>query len=138
MWVRAGGLPERNVVLFDYAPSRSAETAKRLLAGFNGILLTDGYDAYDSVAKAQSLVHAGCLIHARRYFKDVTKAQPEASGRAHIALDYIGKLYEIERDLRQRNVVPTADKLLEVRQLKSAPIMIQFKAWLDYMTANAP
>jgi len=138
MWVRAGGLPERNVVLFDYAPSRSAETAKRLLAGFNGILLTDGYDAYDSVAKAQSLVHAGCLIHARRYFKDVTKAQPEASGRAHIALDYIGKLYEIERDLRQRNVVPTADKLLEVRQLKSAPIMIQFKAWLDDLAPKLP
>jgi len=138
MWVRAGGLPERTVVLFDYAPSRSAETAQRLLVGFNGILLTDGYDAYDSVANAQSLVHAGCLIHARRYFKDVTKAQPEASGRAHIALEYFGKLYEIERDLRQRKVVPTANEWLEVRQQKSAPIMNEFKAWLDDLAPKLP
>ena len=131
MWVRAGGSPERNVVLFDYAPSRSAETAKRLLLGFKGILLTDGYDAYDNVATAQSLVHAGCLVHARRYFKDVIKAQPEASGRARIALDYIGKLYDVERELRQRKVVPTADEWLDVRQQKSAPIMNEFKSWLD-------
>jgi hypothetical protein len=62
-------------------------------------LLTDGYDAFDSVAKARNLVRAGCLAHARRYFKDVIKVQPEASRRAHIALDYIGKLYEIEREL---------------------------------------
>jgi hypothetical protein len=37
MWVRAGGLPERKVLLFDYASSRNTETAKRLLLGFKGI-----------------------------------------------------------------------------------------------------
>jgi hypothetical protein len=41
MWVRAGGVPERKVLLFDYAPSRSAEVGKRLLLDFKGILLTD-------------------------------------------------------------------------------------------------
>jgi hypothetical protein len=104
MWVRADGLPQRNVVLFDYAASRSNETAKRLLVGFKGILLTDDYDAYDSVAEAQSLVHSGCLIHGRRYFKDVTKAKPEASGHAHTALDYIGKLSMQRIDLFRRKL----------------------------------
>jgi hypothetical protein len=61
----------------------------------------------------------------------VTKAQPQASGRARIALDYIGKLYDVERELRQRKVVPTADEWLDVRQQKSAPIMNEFKGWLD-------
>jgi transposase len=138
MWVRAGGSPERKVLLFDYAPSRSAEVAKRLLLGFKGILLTDGYEAYNGVAEAQSLVHAGCLAHARRYFKDVTKAQPEASGRAHIALDYIGKIYDVERELRQRKALPTADEWLEARQQNSAPIMIEFKAWLDDLAPKLP
>jgi transposase len=138
MWVRAGGLPERKVLLFDYAPSRSAETAKRLLLGYKGILLTDGYEAYNNVAKAQSLVHAGCMAHARRYFKDVTKAQPEASRRAHIALDYIGKLYAIERDLRQRTVPAPVNEWLDERQKKSAPIMIEFKAWLDDLAPKLP
>jgi transposase len=138
MWVRAGGLPERKVLLFDYAPSRSAEIAKRLLLGFKGILLTDGYEAYDSVAEAQNLVHAGCLAHARRYFKDVTKVQPEVSGRANIALDTIGKLYDIERELRQREIVPTVDEWLDARQQKSAPIMTEFKVWLDDLAPNLP
>jgi transposase len=31
MWVRAGGFPERKVLLFDYASSRSAEVGNRLL-----------------------------------------------------------------------------------------------------------
>ena len=133
MWMRAGGSPERKVLLFDYAPSRSAEVAKRLLLGFKGILLTDGYEADNGVAEAQSLVHAGCLAHARRYFKDVTKAQPEASGRAHIALDYIGKIYDVERELRQRKALPTADEWLEVRQQNSAPIMIELKSRPGWM-----
>ena len=138
MWVRAGGSTERKVLLFDYAPSRSAEVAKRLLLGFKGILLTDGYEAYNGVAEAQSLVHAGCLAHARRYFKDVTKAQPEASGRAHTALDYIGKIYDVERELRLRKALPTADEWLEARQQNSAPIMIEFKAWLDDLAPKLP
>ena len=138
MWVRAGGSPERKVLLFNYAPSRGAEVAKRLLLGFKGILLTDGYEAYNGVAQAQSLAHAGCLAHARRYFKDVTKAQPEVSARADAALDFIGKLYEVERALRQRKAPPTVDEWLEARQQKSAPIVLEFKAWLDDLAPKLP
>jgi transposase len=138
MWVRAGGLPARNVLLFDYASSRSAETAKHLLLGFKGILLTDGYEAYNNIAEAQGLVHAGCLAHVRRYFKDVIKSQPEASTRANIALDYIGKLYDVERELRQRKVLPTANERLDARQKKCVPIMTEFKAWLDDLAPKLP
>jgi transposase len=138
MWVRAGGLPERSVLLFDYAPSRSAEVGKRLLLGFKGILLTDGYEVYNNVAAAHNLVHAGCLAHARRYFKDVIKTQPEATGSANVALDYIGKLYEIERELRQRKVLPTADERHDARQQKSVPIMTEFKVWLDDLAPKLP
>lgn len=131
MWVRAGGAPDKKVLLFDYAPSRSAEVAKRLLLGFTGTLLTDGYEVYDIVASTHQLVHAGCLAHVRRYFKDVTKTQPEASTNANIALDYIGRLYAIEREMRERDTPPTPLERLEVRQQKSMPIMVAFKAWLD-------
>lgn len=131
MWVRAGGAPDKKVLLFDYAPSRSAEVAKRLLLGFSGTLLTDGYRAYDIAATAHQLVHAGCFAHARRYFKDVLKAQPEASTNAHIALDYIGRLYAIEREMRERDTPPTLQERLEARQQKSRPIMVEFKSWLD-------
>ncbi len=131
MWVRAGGAEGRKILLFDYSPSRSAEVARGLLADFKGTLLTDGYQAYDVIAGAQGLVHAGCLAHVRRYFKDVIKAQPEASRNANIALDHIGRVYGVERDLREQKIPPTAAERLEARQRISRPIMTEFKSWLD-------
>ena len=131
MWVRAGGSADQKILLFDYSASRSAEVARGLLADFRGTLLTDGYQAYDVVASAQGLVHAGCLAHVRRYFKDVIKAQPEASRNANTAIDYIGRLYEVERELRERKVPATPAERLEARQQKSRPIMAEFRDWLD-------
>jgi hypothetical protein len=75
MWVRAAGPPGRRIVLFDYDPSRGGAVPKRLLEGFRGILLTDGYGPYEAVAKSQQLVHAGCFAHVRRKFDEARKAQ---------------------------------------------------------------
>ena len=74
LWVQRGGPPEAPVILFDYDPSRSQEVPLRLLAGFTGILQTDGYSAYNAVARAQGLVHAGCVAHCRRKFDEVIKS----------------------------------------------------------------
>ena len=68
----------------------------------------------------------------------MTKAQPEATGSANIALDYIGKLYDIERELRQRKVLPTTDEWLDARQQKSVPVITQFKAWLKTLAPKLP
>ena len=138
MWVRAGGSATERVLLFDYAASRSGEAAKHLLTGFKGILLTDGYEVYDTVADGFGLVHAGCVAHLRRYFEDARKAQPEESRRANIALDYIGQIYRIERGLRDQKVRPTTDEWLATRQRDSAPIMAAFKAWLDELAPKLP
>jgi len=44
MWVRASGPPSRRIVLFDYDPSRGGAVPKRLLHGYEGILLTNDYE----------------------------------------------------------------------------------------------
>ncbi|MGH9776662.1 MAG: IS66 family transposase [Candidatus Acidiferrales bacterium] len=61
MWVRASGPPGGRIVLFDYDPSRGGAVPKRLLQGYQGILLTDGYEPYATVASELALVHAGCM-----------------------------------------------------------------------------
>ena len=61
----------------------------------------------------------------------MTKTQPEASRNANIALDYIGRLYGVERDLREQKIPPTAAERLEARQRRSRPIMVEFRNWLD-------
>jgi transposase len=63
MWVRAAGPPGRRIVLFDYDASRAGGVPLRLLDGYQGILVTDGYAAYDGAAEALGLIHAGCMAH---------------------------------------------------------------------------
>jgi transposase len=61
MWVRAAGPAGRRIVLFDYDPSRGGAVPLRLLDGYRGILVTDGYGAYDGAAEVLKLTHAGCI-----------------------------------------------------------------------------
>jgi transposase len=130
MWVRAAGPPGRRIVLFDYDPSRGGAVPLRLLEGFRGILVTDGYAPYDGAAQALGVTHAGCHAHARRYFDEARKVGSEVS-HAKVALDFIGKLSLIERTLWDHDHPLTAAQRVQVRQQKSAPIMSDFHAWLE-------
>jgi transposase len=131
MWVRASGPPGRRIVLFDYDPSRGGAVPKRLLEGYQGILLSDGYEPYATVAEELKLVHAGCMAHARRKFDDARKATPGDSSHAKAALDFIRELYLIERALWDREHPLTPEQRVAVRQGRSAPIMERFHAWLE-------
>jgi transposase len=132
MWVRAAGPPGRRIILFDYDASRGGAVPLRLLQGYRGILLTDGYEPYDKVAAALKLVHAGCLAHARRYFDAARKASDAAhGGHARIALDFIGELYAIERALGDKEQPCRPEDRLRVRTERSAPLIEQFHAWLE-------
>ncbi|WP_315708354.1 IS66 family transposase [Brenneria uluponensis] len=134
MWVIRGGPPDKPSVLFEYDPSRAGSVPVRLLAGFTGILQTDGYAGYDAVCRENNLVRIGCWDHARRKYIEAGKAVPKgaksAKGKptkADVALGYIGKLYGIERSLQGRS---EADKYL-ARQQYSLPLLKAFKLWLE-------
>jgi len=91
MWVRAAGPPGRRIVLFDYDPSRGGTVPLRLLDGYRGTLVTDGYGAYDGAVELLGVKHAGCMAHARRYFDEAKKVGSGAS-HAKVALEFIGRL----------------------------------------------
>jgi transposase len=136
MWVRASGPLGQRIVLFDYDASRGGAVPKRLLEGYQGILLTDGYEPYAAVAEELGLVHAGCLAHARRKFDEARKAQPSDTGHAKTALAFIRALYLIEREFTEREHPVSAERRLEVRKARSAPIIAQFHAWLEALAPN--
>ncbi len=138
VWVRATGATDRCVVLFDYDASRAKNVAQRLLEGFQGILVSDGYKGYDSIAKAQGLVHAGCLAHARRKFHDAKKSAGHDDSRAKVALDYIGQLYALERKLREAQPPPGDQAILDFREKHALPVLQAFRAWLDDMALKVP
>src|SRR5246127_4987243 len=63
MWVyRSAEDSPEPVVLFDYQPGRGQEYPQAFLAGYQGLLITDGYAAWRTVKDA---THFGCLAHAR-------------------------------------------------------------------------
>jgi len=90
----AWSLACHDAVTYRIDPSRSAEAAGKLLDGFEGIVVADGYGAYASLARAGpklTLVH--CWAHVRRKFHEAAPAHPREGAEA---LDLIGKLYGIE------------------------------------------
>jgi hypothetical protein len=129
MWVQLGGEPDRPVVLFDYEPSRSGRVALKLLEGWSGHLMSDGYGGYDSAVDGSdsAIVHLKCWAHTRRYFMDAKKVHlPGKHGLADEALAMIGKLYAIERNIAKLS----AGERLAARQSQSAKVLDQLRAWL--------
>jgi transposase len=133
-WVRASGPPGRRIILFNYDAFRGGVVSGRLLE-YQGILLTGGYEPYEAVAKALSLMHAGCFAqHARRKFDEARKAQTDenaAGSHARMALDFIRELYLVERALWDRDHPISAEHRLSVRAELSAPIVAKFHSWLE-------
>ena len=91
---KRAGHPEEAVVIYDYDPSRSGEVPARLLLGYQGYLMTDGYEGYNKLAKTEGIEHLVCWAHVRRKFVDAVKVQPKGThGHADQAVAMIGKLY---------------------------------------------
>ena len=135
MWVSRGGPPKQQVVLFDYDPSRAGAVPRRLLEGFGGVLLTDGYEGYAQSVREYGLTHAGCWAHARRKFVEAQKLQPKGkTGRADKALTLIARLYRIEREGRTL----TDEQRLALRQEHSRPVIDKIHAWLEKSLAQVP
>lgn len=131
MWVRASASSNRSVILFDYDPSRSKAVPARLLEGYEGIILTDGYPAYNSVAEAKGLIHAGCMAHLRRYMNDAKKVSKNSKSHAQEALNFIHLLYQVERKIKNQDPPPDEAEILRIRHKESRPIINALKNWLE-------
>nr|WP_202882405.1 IS66 family transposase [Polaromonas vacuolata] len=128
MWVQTGGPPDKPVVLYDYDPSRSAKVPVRLLEGFKGYLMTDGYAGYNEVERSQGIERLACWAHVRRRFVDAMRIQSKGKrGKADEAVALIGKLYAIERALKDASI----EARYLVRQSRSVPVLAQLQAWLQ-------
>jgi transposase len=118
---------------YKLAPSRSADVAKEVLGGFEGIVLCDGYKAYETVQKDLPNVRlAHCWAHARRHF---VEAEPNYPKECEQALDFIGKLFEIERELASPDALEGDEKSAAIRARKKArkersrPVIDTLRTW---------
>jgi len=128
MWVGVGGPPGKPVVIYDYDPSRSGAVPARLLQGYQGYLMTDGYEGYNQLVRTEQIAHLVCWAHVRRKFVEATRVQPKGrKGLANQAVALIGRLYGVERKYKEASV----EERHLARQSLSLPILAELRTWLD-------
>jgi transposase len=87
------GRPGSDVV-FDWRLTRRHEEATTLLEGFEGLLQSDGYAAYEELVKGNAaLTRIACWAHVRRKFVEAESESPLA---VRFILRLIGNLYWME------------------------------------------
>jgi len=117
---------DRNEVVFPYASSRAHAHVEALLGDFEGTLLSDGYGAYPAYAEQRAKVeHALCWAHTRRGF---VKAEDVEPARVARALDFIGQLYAIEAEMREKKC--EAEARQKIRGDQSRSVVAEFFDWL--------
>jgi len=88
--------------VFDFQLGRGRDGPAKFLRGWNGILQTDGYQAYDQVG-GPGLIHVGCWAHARRKFVDAVKVNPQ-DGAAIAMVTRMDALFVVDRHARQQQL----------------------------------
>ncbi|BBA32093.1 uncharacterized protein sS8_0124 [Methylocaldum marinum] len=127
-WVYAGHSPP--IVVYDHTETRAGKHPKAKLEGYSGYLQADAYAGYDQIFAAGKVLEVACWAHARRKFFEIAR-QTENGKRisAHEALEYIGRLYAIEREAKEQQL--DAEGTRKLRQEQARPILAEFKAWLE-------
>lgn len=123
IWVYLGDDSHPDTV-YDFTPTHTRDGPRRFLESFEGYLQADAYPGYDDLFRDGRIVEVGCWAHARRYFYDARTSEPAL---AHIALAFIGTLYEVERQVRELD----PEDRLAMRQTRSRKTIDHFTKWLE-------
>src|SRR5204863_8748619 len=100
--------------VFDFCMGRGREGPKKFLGDWEGILQTDGYQAYDGVG-GPKLVHAGCWAHSRRKFVDAVKLNPNDAVATGL-VKRIDELFGIDAAAREEKLDHAARYVLRLER----------------------
>jgi transposase len=136
------GDPLHPLTVFDYTTSHQRDGPAAFLKDYRGYLQADAFNGYDGIyLESQGrIIEVACWAHARRKFHESRRLDPP---RMETALAWIGKLYAVEKDLRQRSqdewkqlpLDERATRIAAERQERSRPLLDGFHTWLE---AEAP
>ena len=131
-WVYVGD-DDNRYTIYDYTPSRKRDGPQSFLKDYTGYLVADAFAGYDGIYTTQNVTQVLCWAHARRKFHDAQRVQ---SLESQVALAFIARLYQVEREAR--NAQPESclanasirqewfEQRLQLRQTHSRPILGQF------------
>jgi transposase len=111
-----------------------------VLNGYRGIVIADGYSAYEALARAgPRFTLAHCWAHVRRKF---VEAEPHYPGPCAEVLALIGQLYAVERDCPPRvgAAIEAEDTELQHQRAhrraeRSTPLVAAIRTWAQQQRA---
>ena len=125
LWAYApGAFEDLKAVVYDFCESRAGEHARAFLGECKGALVCDDFSGYKQ-SFTLGVTEAGCMAHSRRKFFEL-----HASNKSQIAqqaLQYIGQLYEIEREVKSLS----AQERQKIRQTQSKPLVDAMHEWMQ-------
>ena len=124
-------------VVYRFSADRKGEHPRQHLRGSSGILQADAYAGFGKLYERRAdgssqFREAACWAHLRRDFHDVWETTRSEIARE--ALDRIGKLYDVERQIAGQ----PAELRKAARQQHSRPQVDAFKVWAEAQLARIP
>lgn len=125
IWTYVGDRDHPGVV-YDYTATRKRDGPDEFLGNYRGYLQADAYAGYDALYEepGRGVIELGCNAHARRKFHEARSSNLEV---AMTALAYYRWLYKLERGWRELR----GAERQALRQQHAAPVLEEFKAWLE-------
>jgi transposase len=111
--------------VFDFRMGRGREGPQKFLGPWEGILQTDGYQAYEGVG-GPKLVNVGCWAHARRKFVDAIKVDPHDAAAIQM-VTRVDALFVVDREARDKQM--SMEERLALRRQYAAE-------WVDEIRAE--
>jgi transposase len=118
-------------VVYDFCESRAGEHARHFLGDWRGSLVCDDFSGYKA-GFVSGITEAGCLAHARRKFFDLHAVNK--SQIAGFALEQLGKVYDIEREVKALN----AEQRLAMRLQHTKPVLDALHQWMVLQRQKLP
>jgi transposase len=138
LWVYIGDA-DYPYVVFAFTVDYTATGPAEFLKGYQGYLQADALAQYECLYGPGQVLHVCCMAHARRKFVAAAEGGEE---RADRALELIGQLYAIERELpallspsddeqEQQQRRQREEQRRLARDRRSQPVLDALKHWLD-------
>jgi transposase len=109
---------------FRYLPKSDGDTIAGVLEGFGGMLQADAAATYhETLRRNTDIIEVGCWAHARRNFFEALNLDRD---RALIGIGFIRRLYDADRDARDKSGALDANK----RKALAEPVLASLKSWL--------
>lgn len=121
----------RELVVYYILGSRGQDAGRQVLQQYGGVVMADGYEVYEALARGQpaAFTVAHCWAHVRRKFVEI---QDHAPAACEEVLTMIRALFDLERQFKPL----TAEERLRRRQAEAKPLVDDIFQWAAQQQAQ--